>query len=131
MSWIQVNQEQIAEPVAAPVRVQYRIRMNVVDSADIEPELFVFRTADGLFMNVATVSDLKAYPPSKAEADGAGSDFYRGRALDVVYTNERTASEASAHFQRKLKQVVDDYGAVAPVNFGGVDTFVYDSGETS
>ena len=82
-------------------------------------------------MNVASVSDLSAYPPSKAEADGSSSDFYRARALDVVYTNERTAAEASAHFQRKLKQVVTDYGATSPINFGGVETFVYDSGDST
>lgn len=131
MSWIQVNQEQLAESVPAPQRVQYRLRLSVVDAVDIEPELFVHRTLDGVFINVATVYDLNAYPPSKAEADAAQALFYRTRAMDVTFTNERVASEASAHFQRKLKQVVKDYGAVAPISFGGVETFVYDSGETS
>lgn len=129
MSWIQVNQTQTVEPAPPPATIQYRLSIEVVGAAQIEPQLFVFRTDTDQYLYVATVNDMKAYPPSKAQAQAEDSLFYRASSMTLVFSEQTVAATASTDIQARLARVNRDWGAVSASPFGGVETFIYDSEE--
>lgn len=125
-----MTQNQTVEVAPSSTNVQYRLDVSVVASYGIERELFVFDVTEDKYQHVATVGDMRLYPSNRATALANDVMFYRSNTMSYVTTNQIKAANAAQAIQGRLKLVNAEWGALDTTTFGGVETFVYDSGET-
>lgn len=124
-----MTQNQFVEVAPSSANLQYRLDVSVAASYGIERQLFVFDVTADKYQHVATVADLRLYPNNKADALANDIMFYRSDKMSYITTNQVRAAAAAQAIQGRLRQVNAEWGALDTTTFGGVETFVYDSGD--
>lgn len=127
MVWIQRRIEQSTRVTDAPTNIIYVVNIEILDSYGIDRELFLYRTDDDAYTSVVVVKDLQIYPPSKEQALAEYTLFYRKRSVELSFTTQSSAVEATERFIARLDAVVRDRGTVVANAFGGTEITVYDS----
>lgn len=94
----------------------FRVQMTIIEAIDISFDVFVFTVSDEVFSHVATVYDLETWPASKAEADNANLQSYRGRDITVDFDTPLEATTFKAQVLYRLRvltnhwqEVLDDF----------------------
>lgn len=127
MVWIQRRIQQSTKVTDAPTNILYVINIDILDSYGIDRELFLYRVDDDSYVSVAVVKDLQVYPPTKEQAMAEYALFYRKSSVEISFTTQSSAVEATERFIARLDAVVRDQGTVVANAFGGTEITVYDS----
>ena len=127
MVWIQRRIQQSTKVTDAPTNILYVINIDILDSYGIDRELFLYRVDDDSYVSVAVVKDLQVYAPTKEQAMAEYALFYRKSSVEISFTTQSSAVEATERFIARLDAVVRDQGTVVANAFGGTEITVYDS----
>lgn len=95
----------------------FKIHNQVNSAVDMPVELFVFKSADGLFSHVATLTDFQ-YPP----ALDVDIEYYRQDSCEKTFDNVETAVDFAAHVRYRLEKLTEYYTEDF-ADFVGADTY--------
>jgi len=87
---------------------KYQVTHQILEATDIDPNVFVYKTATGVFDHFAVLADMEEYLTSKAAAETAGDLFYR---QSVVTRTWDTINEMEADIsigKSRIQLLIDD-----------------------
>jgi len=118
---IKVTQTNTVVP-QADGSVKYQVHYVVDASEELPLALFVFNTRDDVYLYVAMLYDLEAWPDTKSAAVSAGLDRYRASAVTRLYDLLTDALNFIHVTTVRLQGVVNEFNT-AEGAFAGTQTF--------
>lgn len=98
----------------------YTVKLDIIDVVNIDFDVLVFTTEDGIFSHVATVYDLETYPAGQTAAAAGNIAFFRDRGTSVSYNNIRDATAFEQVTAGRLKVLAVAWDSVVDA-FSGSD----------